>query len=303
MRRYRNSVVRLGFAISILAVGVCPAVALENHVTVESRTFYTGQTACTVGVFFENSVGLTGIVAPLEIREIDAGAYPASAFWRAINLDSRVMQASMVCTTFCPAGYTPLRTFATPHALTNCGGPISHDWLTAAANIDYSSPDAIFLALVSMSDPEVDEDYYLRPGSDGTLRDSAILRLGFTVSQTVGSFEIDTCCVRPANHLAYVDLNTQLVVPTFTKGIITISCMCPCLHDPNCDGISTDIEDVVETINVAFRAKLQIVDPGCARPRTDFDCNGVTDVVDAVRVSLVTFYGYDRATYYCAPCE
>ncbi len=290
-------------AVALLMGASVPAFALEDRVTVESRTFHLGQESCTVGVFFENSIGVTGLVAPLEIREIDPGVYPASGFWRRLNFDSRIMQSSMVCTTFCPAIYTPLRTYAVPELSSPCSGPVGHTWSASAANIDYSSPDAFMLALVAMGDASVDEDYYLRPGTDGVDRDSAILRLGFNAPIIPGQFEIDTCCTFPANHLLYVDLTSSMVVPAFTRGVVTIACHCPCESDPNCDGASTDILDVIETVSVAFRDKPSITDPGCPRARTDVDCNGVTDVVDAVRVALVSFAAFDRAVFYCDPCD
>jgi hypothetical protein len=303
----RLSNILIGITATCLIAGVsAPAFALENRVTVESRTFYPGQEACTVGVFFENSVGLTAIVAPLEIRSIDSGAYPASDFWRRLNPNGRIWGSPMYwyCTTgFCPPLYLPLRTYAVPVTPSTCSGPLSHSWNAQAANIDYVSPDAFMLSVVAAGDPNIGDDITLDPGSDGFATLSASVQFGFTAGMSTGRFEIDTCCTLPMNHLVYVDSNTNAIHTEFTKGVITIACQCPCANDPNCDGVSTDILDVIETIQVAFSGKPTTTDPGCTRQRTDVDCNGVTNVVDAVRIALVSFAGFDRAVLYCDPCE
>ena len=283
-----------------------PAFALENRVTVESRTFYPGQAACTVGVYFENAVPMTGVVLPLELRSIDPGAYPASGFKSMLNPAGRVNNSPLgICYNFpewpCMDNHTS-RKHAVPVA-NQCSGPISHSWNSAAANIDYVSPDAMFFAALSIGGPNDDDPTFLFPGSDPQTTSQASYWLIFGVGMTQGQFEIDTCCTLPMNHLAFVDSNTVVVAPSFNKGIITIACQCPCAKDPNCDGVSTDILDVLETINVAFRAKPATTDPGCSRARTDVDCNGVTDVVDAVRVAMVAFAGFDPALLYCEPCD
>jgi len=80
------------------------------------------------------------------------------------------------------------------------------------------------------------------------------------------------------------------------------ACSCPCPDDPQCDGVRSDILDVVITINVAFRGLAATTDPGCARQRTDVDCSGETDILDVVKVIGVAFRGQSPATQYCSPC-
>ena len=80
------------------------------------------------------------------------------------------------------------------------------------------------------------------------------------------------------------------------------ACACPCPADPECDGIRSDVLDVISTINVAFRGSASTTDPGCARQRTDVDCSGASDVLDVVLVIGVAFRGQSAATSYCNPC-
>lgn len=81
-------------------------------------------------------------------------------------------------------------------------------------------------------------------------------------------------------------------------------CACDCHTDPACDGIINDVQDVVKTIDVAFRGAAAIPDPNgdCPYESTDMDCSGLTDVVDIVKVVGVSFRGADPATEYCVAC-
>ncbi|HWO57527.1 MAG TPA: carboxypeptidase-like regulatory domain-containing protein [bacterium] len=80
------------------------------------------------------------------------------------------------------------------------------------------------------------------------------------------------------------------------------ACTCPCKYDPACDGVISNVQDVVTTVNVAFRGASGIIDPGCGIERTDVDGNGFTSVTDVVRIVNVAFRGADRLTQYVDPC-
>lgn len=80
------------------------------------------------------------------------------------------------------------------------------------------------------------------------------------------------------------------------------SCTCPCASDPQCDGIISNVQDVVITINVAFRGVAGVMDAGCPNERTDVDANGVTSVTDVVKVINVAFRGQTAAANYVDPC-
>lgn len=80
-------------------------------------------------------------------------------------------------------------------------------------------------------------------------------------------------------------------------------CECNCHSDPVCDGIISNIQDVVTTVGVAFRG-VASPDPNvdCPYETTDMDCSGVTDVVDVVKVVNVSFRNANPATEYCVAC-
>ena len=79
-------------------------------------------------------------------------------------------------------------------------------------------------------------------------------------------------------------------------------CVCLCHADPSCDGIRSDILDVLNTVNVAFRGISATTDPQCPHQRTDVDCSGSTDVLDVAKTIGVAFRGASAMTSFCAPC-
>jgi hypothetical protein len=81
-------------------------------------------------------------------------------------------------------------------------------------------------------------------------------------------------------------------------------CACLCHADPVCDSVISDILDVVNTINVAFRGAAVITDPSafCPWQSTDVNCSGSTDVVDVVKAVNVAFRGANVVVEYCNPC-
>lgn len=102
------------------------------------------------------------------------------------------------------------------------------------------------------------------------------------------------------------DCNAHLVcgeVTTLSPFALAQSlCTCACKYDPQCDGVRSNVQDVVQTVNVAFRGTPGVVDPGCPRERTDVDANGFTNVQDVVAVVNVAFRGAFAATTYVDPC-
>ncbi|MEW5702102.1 MAG: VCBS repeat-containing protein [Candidatus Zixiibacteriota bacterium] len=78
-------------------------------------------------------------------------------------------------------------------------------------------------------------------------------------------------------------------------------CQCPCHGDPQCDGVP-NVQDVVKTVDVAFRGAAPIFDPLCPREQTDVNCDGVSTVQDVVKMVNVAFRGASKATEYCDPC-
>jgi len=78
-------------------------------------------------------------------------------------------------------------------------------------------------------------------------------------------------------------------------------CSCPCHGDPQCDGVH-NVQDVVQTVNVAFRGYAPVFDPQCPYERTDVNCGGFSTVQDVVKMVNVAFRGANPATEFCDPC-
>lgn len=83
-----------------------------------------------------------------------------------------------------------------------------------------------------------------------------------------------------------------------------VTCACDCHADPVCDQVINNAQDVIVTINVAFRGAAAVTDPNIACPneRTDVNCDGFTSAVDVVKVINVSFRGANTMTEYCQPC-
>lgn len=81
-------------------------------------------------------------------------------------------------------------------------------------------------------------------------------------------------------------------------------CACDCHADPICDAVFSNVQDVVATINVAFRGAPALIDPNssCPYEQSDVNCDTFTSVVDVVKVVNVAFRGSNQAAEYCNPC-
>lgn len=98
-------------------------------------------------------------------------------------------------------------------------------------------------------------------------------------------------------------LTTQYV-PELLGATATVvsACDCSCHADPVCDGF-TNVQDVVSTVNEAFRGAASTMDPACPHVgRTDVDCSGFVDIVDVVLTVNVAFRGADSELNFCDPC-
>lgn len=82
---------------------------------------------------------------------------------------------------------------------------------------------------------------------------------------------------------------------------IESGCFCNCHADPVCDA-TTNVQDVVSVLNVAFRGGADTVDPQCSHVgRADLNCDCVVSVVDVVNIVNHAFRG--DATPFCNPCS
>ncbi|MEW5701556.1 MAG: hypothetical protein AB1792_04935 [Candidatus Zixiibacteriota bacterium] len=269
-------------------------------VVVESKTVWLGATSVQAGIAITNDIDISAITLPLDIRTVTGGAYIANSLVLSVPPANRV-GASPV-----GQGSGAKQYYATPSG-TSCSGPTANSYQTPAPTVDFVSPDGVLWSYTSLAQPPND---VLAAGADPPGTANASFILTFDVTMNPGTFEIDTGCVAPGNHLQFVGgaacETPQIRVPSFTKGTITVACHCPCLGDPYCDTI-TNVQDVVATTDVAFRGKAPTFDPLCGSgnpaQRTDLDCSGFCNVQDVVRMADVAFRGYDPATRICNPCQ
>lgn len=212
-------------------------------------------TGVTIGVYITNDVPMSGFVLPLEIRSCGGGAYMASGgFVRGLNASGRMNNSPLGVED--PGGLWPAasitnRTFAAPvaPAAQSCvrAADSTTRWNTQAALPDFVSPDAIFLATVSTGDPGIGEEISMAPGADPPGTPS--YRIVFNVGPGQGLFVIDTTCVAPANHLAFVTINDigadVVVVPAFVSGFVGVGTAGypDCAFDIDQDGIPDDTDN------------------------------------------------------------
>ncbi|HUU46340.1 MAG TPA: LamG-like jellyroll fold domain-containing protein, partial [Acidobacteriota bacterium] len=81
------------------------------------------------------------------------------------------------------------------------------------------------------------------------------------------------------------------------------TCDCDCHADPQCDSV-TNVLDVVQAVNIAFRGTMPTPDPNptCPYLPADVDCSGFINVIDVVKFVNVAFRSGDPAVNFCDPC-
>ncbi|HUU44218.1 MAG TPA: hypothetical protein VM118_00680 [Acidobacteriota bacterium] len=80
-----------------------------------------------------------------------------------------------------------------------------------------------------------------------------------------------------------------------------VGCVCSNHGDPWADGV-TNVLDVVQVVNVAFRGFPPVFDDDCPYERSDVDCSGFTNVMDVVFTVNVAFRGFDPSAQFCDGC-
>ena len=202
-----------------------------NSVVVESKTVVEGTSGVTVNIALANDVPIRSIVVPLAIREVTPGAFITSlhmAFTDRLTdnltiLQRRIQYANPDGT--CPNGFSTFTSNNSPNPV-----PVS------------SSPrGAMFMASRFF---EAD----LPAGSDVT----GSLVLTMDVTAVTGTFEIDTTCTDPNNHVLFVRGNMpdyDPIVPAFTKGVITIAPNTPPVAV--CQAQTVSVDDACAEVDVS----------------------------------------------------
>ena len=213
MRRL-SAVLLVGGMGIVIAISSPVLLQAKNSLRVESKTVAPNATGIMVGLFLTNDVDYLALTVPVEFRTVSNGAFITGS--APTDLQNNIPTANRV-------GSSPLMTSVTKNRYptpggTACSGPTSHTYATSGA-IDYVSPDGFLFALVSTAS---DEPIALTPGSDPSGSDNASFNFVFNVNDKSGDFEIDTCCMRPANHLEGTDRDVNSVPIEFTKGVVTI---------------------------------------------------------------------------------
>jgi hypothetical protein len=256
----------------------------SNSVTVDSKCVTADATGVTVGIRISNDVDLQQIVVPLEIREITLGSFVTSL---SMSYGERLL------------GFMTEVSVTNQHADRDgiCGsGNPGYNLITYSDGAKHplgSSPEGVMFGRQRIVSPP------LASGADVT--GSMVLTLDMT--GVAGSFEIDTACTTPNNHLWFIEDGTgNVIVPTFTKGIIYINpgsdCSCPFQSDFDDDGFLTAL-DLGAMIDILYDGAPDVQDACCPVPRADFDCDGFSTALDLSGLIDHLFAGGDGP---CDPC-
>jgi len=180
----------------------------SNSVVVESKTVAAGATEVTIGVFLTNGVAIQNYVIPLELRSISGGAfitrmkrsYPAGT-----RLDGKLTLVSII------------NFYDGSSVGRNCKGGQPGGYAAYSNNVQdvffpvVASPVAVLFARLGGG--------YLGAGTDGS---NPQMLLTVDIHNSFGTFEIDTTCTDPANHVSFRNMSGITIAPAFTKGVITV---------------------------------------------------------------------------------
>lgn len=265
----------------------------SGSVIIESKTVPANANDVQIGVYFQNGASIGGMVMPLEFRSITPGSF--------ISGEIEFLKQGRMLQHWGTSGVWPIEYYYPGASFSNtCSGPLSGTYDSNEVlqpSVSYVSPAGFLWGTLACG------EYCLPPGDDGlpgTGTPSLIISIG--VTGIPGTFEIDTCCVAPGNHLSMIDCDGDSVfTPSFTKGVVSIApCDCPALNDPNHNGIPFEVGDWVRMTYLAFGGEPGAITPTCPCLDGDVDCNGVIDVVDLIRMVHV-ISGQDDGSGTCTP--
>jgi len=287
--------------LAIILASYAGSIALgANMVSIESKQLPAGSSEALVGVYIANDMDLSGLVIPLRYVALDSNAYMSESW-------DLTVQGRLSAWAEPGASYTVSEFYTEKHysAFDWRGVACEQDstgltWSTPSDTFDFVSPDASVLMIIGINPPVLEAGDDGIPGS-GT----PSIELIFGIGNVLGSMEIDTVCISPANRLAFVDEFYEPVQGVdFLKSTIEICCACDCHADPQCDGVY-NVFDVVKISQVVNQGYPEPADPNpcCPYKKTDVDCDGDTDQTDLDKMGAVCFQYADPDTTFCRPCE
>ena len=196
-------------AILIVVVMSAPVFA-ENTVTIESKDACVSDKGVTVGVYLSNDVQVRQFVLPLEVR---SGEGKATAKTLSLGWGGRL-----------PAKRGEAlgdNVFNHTYFKKDCDCPTGGQGFGLVAHTDTlpheiaSLPVGVLLSRLRFTGPD------LLPGNDSV---SASVFITLDVGPQSGEIIIDTTCICPNHHLAFVHgaNPVQSTKPAFAKGVITV---------------------------------------------------------------------------------
>lgn len=157
---------------------------------------------------------------------------------------------------------------------------------SAATSVAFDESGAVYVTGYSIAD-----------GYDSlvTVKFDAAGDLGWVHTLTNG---VGRAVVTTSNDTVYVTgaLDDDMSIAKY------VDCHCSCVADPFCDGLRSDIVDVVSTIDVVTRGAGVVTEPNCAYGRADVNCDGVSNLLDVTKVIEVAFRGKKPHEMYCTWC-
>jgi len=195
----------IGFLIGTAMVAILgESTHAVNSVVVESKSVAAGAST-TVGVYLTNDVSIRNLVVPLVVRTVSGSAYMTA--WTPSYPASRL-------TGLLDDLVSVLQTYPSQNGTCKQGQAGGFGTIGPA---DFISPDGVLFSRGRLSSSED-----LPAGTDGNPGSGTpSISIALTTNSSTGSFEIDTTCADPANHLYFLSTASTGIVPSFTKGVIT----------------------------------------------------------------------------------
>lgn len=283
--RFRRLIRRTMWFLMLAPLPVSSVLGADSLI-VQSREVDLDSGADTLRVRIVNTRLTRAVVIPFAVRNVEPGCLPsAMSVSLAERLEDRLTQITVTNQYSVKDGTCTADSFAvfsTPHIT-------QQDTFVDVAVQEWGMLFACY------GYPEAE---YLPAGSDT----SGSVVLAFTPPPVFGSFEIDTTCVGPANHVFFMDGYPGPIVirtPVFVKGVVR---MCDCRFHGDLDGSggieATDLAILIDW--VFFSVGPPPSDPTCPHvDRGDFNCDGVDDAMDlALMIDHVNYGGPGP----CDPC-